>query len=138
MLVALLVAHTATGADLLRVREAWIQEGPPTVPVLAGYLTVQNTSGREVRLVGVTSEIAERVEIHRTEFSDTTATMRRMTQLTLPPGATLAFTADGYHLMLFGVEKPPVAGAKITLELELASGEIVKTLAEVRRSPEAP
>ncbi|MGQ0657818.1 MAG: copper chaperone PCu(A)C [Chromatiales bacterium] len=134
----LLMAMPAWATEVLRVTEAWIQEGPPSVPVLAGYLTLENTTNQEVRVTRVTSEIAERVEIHRTEITDTTATMRRIPELTLMPRAKLAFASGGYHLMIFGVGKPPGAGDRVNLELQLGSGDKVKARAEVRRVSAAP
>jgi copper(I)-binding protein len=120
----------------LRVVDAWIQEGPPGIPVLAGYLTLENPTADTLRVMNVSSPIAERVEIHRTDITDMTATMTRVAELPLPPKGRVAFTPGGYHLMIFGVDEPPRAGARVPLELILDTGEKILVQATVRRDAE--
>lgn len=138
VIAGLLLAFPTTAADTLRVRDAWIQEGPPTVPVLAGYLTLENPTGRDLRVTNITSPVAERVEIHRSEITEATATMTRIPQLLIPPRTTISFAPGGYHLMIFAVEQPPRAGTKVDLELQLSSGDKLTVQAEVRREPAEP
>lgn len=125
---------TASYAASLRIVDAWIEESPPGVPVLAGYVVLENHGPNAVRVTKVRSPKAERVEIHRSEVTDTTATMRRLTELTIPPGGRLAFSPGDYHLMIFGVEPTPQSGSKLPLEVELDSGEKITVQATVRRS----
>lgn len=135
---ALAVAHTlAHAAESARVAEAWIEEGPPDVPVLAGYATIRNPTAQTARLLNVSSPRAERIEIHRSEITENTATMTRVGELPIPPGGEIRFTPAGYHLLIYGVAPPPAAGEKMPLEFEFDGGRKLAVEAIVRRS-EAP
>ena len=135
---ALAVACTvAQAAESARVAEAWIEEGPPDVPVLAGYATVRNPTAQTARLLNVSSPRADRIEIHRSEITENTATMTRVGELPIPPGGEVRFTAAGYHLMIYGVSPPPAAGEKVPLEFEFDGGRKQTVEATVRRG-EAP
>jgi periplasmic copper chaperone A len=135
LLSALMLAFAAPGAGAagLRVVNAWIEEGPPSVPVLAGYLVLENPTAQTVKLVTVRSPLAERIEIHRSDITEATATMTRIKELPLPARSKLAFSPAGYHLMIYGVEESPRAGARMPLELQTADGAIIKVDATVRR-----
>lgn len=135
---ALGIAYTlayATGS--VRVAEAWIEEGPPDVPVLAGYATIQNATAQTARVLNVSSPRAERVEIHRSEITENTATMTRIGELPIPPGGEVRFTPAGYHLMIYGVAPPPAAGEKLPLKFEFDDDRMV-TVEALVRSNEAP
>ncbi|QIB41569.1 copper chaperone PCu(A)C (plasmid) [Rhizobium oryzihabitans] len=49
---------------------------PPVAPVLGGYVTIVNTGQESDRLVGGTTNIAERLEIHESSLVDGVAKMR--------------------------------------------------------------
>jgi copper(I)-binding protein len=125
------------GAESARVTDAWIEEGPPGVPVLAGYVLIQNPTAQTARVVKVASPRAERIEIHRTDITENTATMTRVSVLPIPPGGEIRFSPNGYHLMIFGVQEPPGPGEKVPLSFEFDGGSTVAVDAIVRRA-EAP
>jgi copper(I)-binding protein len=85
-------------------------------------------------LVNVSSPRAERIEIHRSEITENTATMTRVGELPIPPGGEVRFTPAGYHLMIYGVSPPPAAGEKVPLEFEFDGGRKQTVEAAVRRS----
>ncbi len=132
---ALAVAHTlAHSAESGWVEDAWIEEGPRDVPVLAGYATIRNPTARTARLLNVSSPRAERIEIHRSEITENTATMTRVGELPIPPGGEIRFTPAGHHLMIYGVAPPPAAGEKLPLVFEFDEGRKLTVQAVVRRS----
>lgn len=132
--VALAIAcPMAHAAGSVRVAEAWIEEGPPDVPVLAGYATIQNPTTQTARVLSVSSPRAERIEIHRSEITENTATMTRVGELPIPPGGEVRLTPAGYHLMIYGVAQPPAAGEKLPLEFQFDGDRKVTVEAIVRR-----
>ncbi len=132
---ALASAYTlAQAAGSVRVTDAWIEEGPPDVPVLAGYATIQNSTAQTVRVLSVSSPRAERIEIHHSEITEDTATMTRVGELPIPPSGEVRFTPAGYHLMIYGVAQPPAAGEKLLVEFEFDGARKLTVEAIVRRS----
>ena len=135
LLASLIAVMPAQAADL-SVTRAWIEEGPPGLTVLAGYLDLENRGDHELTIAEISSTIAERIEIHRTEIDDNTVTMRRIPTLVLAPHSHLDFKPGGYHLMIFGVTQPPHAGQKVRLDVTTGAGDHVLVDAEVRRPGE--
>lgn len=126
-------ANGAMAADPIAVTHAWIQEGPPGLTVLAGYMEIENRSDQALHIVRIESSIAERIEVHQTLIERNTATMKRVPELILPPHSRLAFNPGDYHMMIFGVENPVHAGDRVELKLHLAGGTVVAVTAEVRK-----
>lgn len=131
-LVSIIAVAPVQAADLL-VSHAWIEEGPPGLTVLAGYLDLANRGDHELTIKQISSTIAERIEIHRTEIEANTVTMRRIPTLVLAPHSHLDFKPGGYHLMIFGVANPPRAGEKVRLDITTDAGNHVLVDADVRK-----
>jgi len=101
---------------------AWVRALPPGQPNTAAYLTATNHGTAAVTIVGGSREV------------DGLQRMEQVAQLALAPGQSLAFAPGGTHLMLMGLAQMPVPGEQVRLCLQLAGGEQVCTLAEVRKS----
>jgi periplasmic copper chaperone A len=69
------------------------------------------------RLLGASAGIAEEAMMHRSEMKDGMATMSGVDSLDIAPGAELAFSPGGYHLMLIGLKKPLKEGDHFSLSL---------------------
>ena len=77
--------------------------------VTGGGMTVTATGG-DVRLVAVSSEAAERVELHTMEIEDDMMRMRQVDGFDIADGETLSLEPGGPHLMLFGFDQSLAAG----------------------------
>ena len=113
---------------------AWVRALPPGQPNTAAYLTATNRGAAAVTIVGAVAAIAAGTEIHTTREVDGLQRMEQVAQLAVAPGQSLAFAPGGTHLMLMGLAQMPVPGEQVRLCLQLAGGEQVCTLAEVRKS----
>lgn len=119
---ACLLAGTAFAHDFkagkLELRHPWSALAPPVAPVLGGYVTIVNTGQESDRLVGGTTNIAERLEIHESSLVEGVAKMRPAKQgLEIAPGATLALQPGGTHIMLVKPINRPVEGEKFKATL---------------------
>ena len=137
-LLLLLAGEPVAAAAALQVHDAWIEEGPPGMTVLAGYLDIENRGDTVVQISGIRSDAAGQIEIHRTELHDGTASMVELATLSLPPHTRLKFRQGGYHLMLMGLRGPLKAGDKVDLQLRLGDGRNEGVAAEVRRGDAEP
>lgn len=121
-------------AQPVELVDAWVRALPPTQKTTAAYLTVKNPAGVSQEISGARSELAGRVEMHRTREVDGLMRMERVQRVTLAPGAALEFTPGGLHLMLLELERMPAEGEFVPLCLELTTGASVCTRAPVRRA----
>lgn len=97
--------------------------GEPTGPNAALYLTVE-TDGSD-RLLGASTDVASRVEIHETEMADDgTMTMTPVEGLDVGADAALVLEPGGKHLMLVEAQRLQ-AGETVEVTLRFQdAGEI--------------
>jgi len=115
------------------VRDAWVQETPPGVAMMAGYMELRNNTSRRQVLVAASSSGFETVTIHRTIVKDGMAGMEHLLQIGLAPNANLIFAPGGYHLMLMNPKRTLHAGDSVVINLEFRGGLVLPVAFEVRK-----
>ena len=131
-LVALALAATLAAlpalAGELSVTNAWSRATPPGVTVGVAYLTLENDTGKPDRLLKISSPVAAKLQVHRTEVLDGIARMREVAVLHVDAGQVLEFAPNGMHVMLTGLKQPLVEGKTFEIEMlfELAGPRKVK------------
>ncbi|WP_269499748.1 copper chaperone PCu(A)C [Castellaniella sp. S9] len=130
MIVALLAAIIpmvqAAEPSTITVHDAWVRATPPGIQVGGGYVTVTNTGKQADRLVGASSPLAEKAEIHVSETIDSMARMRWLKDgVEIPAGKEVMLAPGGIHLMFMGLKQAIIKGEEVpvTLQFEQA-GEI--------------
>jgi len=120
-LIALAFAAALAGrpalAGELAVANAWSRSTPPSARVGVVYFTLENDTKKSDRLLKLTTPVASKVEVHRTEVLHGIARMREVAVLHVDAGQTLEFQPGGLHVMLTGLKQPLVAGTAFDLEL---------------------
>ena len=115
LIAAVVVPSAAPAADEIRVIDPWARA---TVPgQKAGGVYMEIVSPRDARLTGVSSPLAGAAEVHSMTMDGDTMKMRAVEALDLPAGRPVKLAPGGYHVMLFDLKKPLVAGEKVPLTL---------------------
>lgn len=125
-------AAAADGAFV--VRNAWVREAPPGAEVLAAYFEIENRTAAERRLIAVSSQDAERIEIHTVTLHDGVARMTPIQALAIPAGGVVALKPGGYHLMLHKPRRALTEGMTVAIELRFDAGAPLTVQAPVRRA----
>jgi hypothetical protein len=127
-LTAVLLAAMPAFAGSLSVTNAWSRSTPAGVTVGVAYFTLENDTGKSDRLLKITTPVASKVQVHRTEVLDGMARMREVAVLHVDAGQTLEFAPNGMHLMLMGLKQPLAEGQTFEIELlfEVAGPRKVK------------
>jgi len=103
----------------LKIGHPWSRATPPAAQVAGGFLTITNTGRVDDRLVAVTSEASERVEIHQMKMDAGVMRMRQLSEgLALPAGKQTTLAPGSYHLMFIKPRQPFKAGDRITATLQ--------------------
>lgn len=123
--------------EALELKSAWVRALPPFQPNTSAYLTLVNVGEVAIAVVGASSDIAQKVEIHRTREVDGLMRMEQLEGLALAPGDQLELAPGGTHLMLLDLAYMPAPGDEVRLCVQLASGGEVCTVADVRKSADA-
>ena len=132
--VATLLAALPAFADGLTVTNAWSRTTPPGVTVGVVYFTLKNDTGKSDRLLKISSPIASKVQVHRTEIQDGMARMREVAVLHVDANQSVEFAPNGMHVMLMGLKKPLVEGQKFQLDLLFEVAGPRKVQVVVRKS----
>jgi len=110
-------------AGNLEISHPWSRATPAGAHVAAGYLVVMNKGTTADRLVGGSSSISGKVEIHEMAMKDNVMTMRPIPGgLPIEAGQSVTLGPGGYHIMFEDLKTPLKEGGKFaaTLQFEKA------------------
>ncbi len=114
------------------VTDPWVVV-PPTPDTTAAFATLRNTSGQEVRLVGVDTDLAAMVQVHETVTEGNVAHMQEVAGgLAIPARGTVQLKPGGYHVMLMQLTRPVKEGDQVQLTFRFSDGTTVPVTAPVR------
>ncbi|MDP2411559.1 MAG: copper chaperone PCu(A)C [Pseudolabrys sp.] len=117
----------------IRVIHPWSRATPPVVPVAGGYLRLINLGEEPDRLLAVSSEIAEKVELHESTVTDGIARMRPLPGgLTINAGETVELKLGQAHIMFIKPIRPLKEGERFeaTLLFEKAGSLMIEFMVQ--------
>ena len=131
-LMALSLAATLVAAQV-KVEGAWAR---PTVPGQqggGGFVTL--TSAGADRLVGGSTTLAQRFELHTMAMKGDVMEMRQVDAIELPAGKPVKLEPGGLHVMFIGLKQPLAIGSKVPVTLKFDKAGEVKVEFEVMARP---
>ena len=132
VLVLLLSACAAPTAENVEVKDAW------TRPATRGgngavYFTIRSSAAEE--LVGVSSDVAEAVEMHESKMSGDVMEMRQVQAVPLGAGEEMIFEPGGLHVMLVNLRQDLNAGDEIDITLHFKNYHDIPLRVPVQDTP---
>ncbi len=119
-------------AGNLVMTQAWSRATPGGAKVGGGYLTITNEGSTPDRLIGGSSDVAAKVQVHEMSMNNGVMTMRPLEQgLLIEPGKTVKLSPGGLHLMLLDLKAPLKQGEKVPVTLEFEKAGKVSVMFEV-------
>ena len=121
-LVFLLAAPFARGESGISVKDPWVRQNPPGTSVTAAYMVIENPAGAD-ELLEVICGCSAEGSLHVIEMkkgSDFHGDEGRFPSIAVPPGASVALSPGGSHVMLMGLSGD--MGESVVLELRFRSG----------------
>lgn len=110
----------------MTVEQPWSRATPPGSKIGVGFMQLKNAGAAPERVVGVSSPVAGRVEMHVTMREGDVMKMRQVESFEIPAGGTFELKPGGAHLMLMDLSRPLKQGERVPLTLKLESGAEVK------------
>ena len=101
----------------LTVETPWSRATPGKARSGVIYLTISNQGDAPDKLVSITTPVATRAEIHRSQMKDGMITMQPFRELTLRPGSSVLLRPGGLHVMLMGLKAPLKRGGTFDMTL---------------------
>lgn len=112
-LAAPALAHEVTVGDL-QIIHASIPQPAENAMAAGGFMAIVNNGPEADRLIGVESDIAEKVETHESKVDENgVGTMQHVDFIDIPAGETVNLEHGGYHIMFMGLKEPLVEGEMV-------------------------
>jgi copper(I)-binding protein len=129
IVAAVLAAWTALPAQAedvtiggLKISAPWARATPKGASVGGGYMKITNTGTAPDRLVGGSTDICRRFEVHEMKMEGGVMKMRPLADgIEIKPGQTVTLDPSGYHVMLVGLNKQLMQGDHFKATLEFAT-----------------
>ncbi|MBV8746083.1 MAG: copper chaperone PCu(A)C [Xanthobacteraceae bacterium] len=128
-------------AGALQITQPWSRATPKGAEVAGAYLKITNTGTTPDRLLGGSSPVAGRFEIHEMSMDKGVMKMRPVQGgLEIKPGESVELKPGAYHVMMLDLKQPLKKGdhVKATLNFEKAgSVDIEYNVVGVGETPAA-
>jgi len=131
-LILLLCAALPAWAQV-SVEQPWSRATPPGARIGVGFMQLRNSGAAAERIVGASSPLAGRVEMHVTTREGDVMKMRQVESFEIPAGGTFELKPGGAHLMLMDLKRPLAEGARVPLTLRLENGGVLNVELTVQK-----
>ncbi len=111
--------EVAATKNLVSISDTWVRPTNPGQEVGAAYMTF--LSQQDTTLVSIESSVTDSVEIHNMSMENGVMKMRMLEKLALKAGVPYKLAPGGFHLMLFDLKKPLIAGEQVSFTLHFKS-----------------
>jgi copper(I)-binding protein len=121
LLSLLAAALFSTGAlAQVTVLDPWVRATVPQQKAAGAFMRVQSATAQ--RLVGVSTPVAGRAELHEMAMENNTMRMRQVDAVDLPAGKPVNLAPGGYHVMFFDLKRQLKEGETVPVTLVLQDG----------------
>ena len=116
-LFALLAAGLFSTGALAQVTvvDPWVRATVPNQKASGAFMQVR--ASQAARLVGISTPVAGRAELHKMAMENNTMRMRQVDAIDLPAGKAVNLASGGYHVMLFDLKRQLKEGERVPLTL---------------------
>lgn len=118
------VSISARAADhcLPKAEQGWIRLPPVAMPMMAGFVRIENPCAQAAVIVSAESLSFGEVTTHETREVDGVNKMREVEQLRVEPGKAVELKPGGMHLMLYRPYQTLKEGDEAVITLKLQDG----------------
>ena len=116
----------------LTIEASWARATAGAARTGAAYLRIVNAGAEADRLLGASSPVAERVELHTHMTTGGVVRMRRIEAVSVPGNETAELKPGGDHAMLMGLTGPLKQGSTFPLTLSFENAGTITVPVAVR------
>ncbi|WP_368564480.1 copper chaperone PCu(A)C [Pseudoxanthomonas sp. UTMC 1351] len=132
--LSLSISASAHAADCLpKAGQGWIRLPPMAMPMMAGFVRIENPCAQAAVIVSAESLSFGEVTVHETREVDGVNKMREVEQLRIEPGKAVELKPGGMHLMLYRPYEALKEGDEAVIALKLQDGRSIPVTFTVRK-----
>lgn len=129
----ILTLSLALAKPKIVVEKAWVRLVPKVSKVSAMFFTLKNLGDEDDYLLGGSSDICERVEIHKTVMVGDRVKMVKIDRLKVSKHSEVVFKRGSFHIMLINLKRPLKEGERVKVLLKFEKSGKVLVSATVKR-----
>ncbi len=132
-------AKAATTVGAIEIDAPWSRPVASAGGNGAGYLKITNNGTDADELLGASSDVADRVEVHETTIDDKgVASMKKLDAVELKSGQSIELKPAGKHIMFLGLKEPLKEGGVVKAQLKFKkAGDVAVEFAVKTAAPAA-
>ena len=122
-------------ASSIQIENSWTRATPAGARFGMVFMTISNRASAADRLLSVSSDAADKVEIDEMTSTGGKMQMREITGgVAIPAAGSVVLKPDGYHIMLTGLKKRLAAGDALQVKLSFEKAGDVSVAVPVKAS----
>ena len=124
--------NIATVGDIL-ITEIWARTTPKTAKTGAAFFIIKNNGKTDDTLIGVSSGLAKKTEIHQSSMEKGIMKMRHVGKVAVPAGGTGILKPGSFHIMFMGLYNPINKGDEFPLTLIFEKSGTLKIIVKAQK-----
>ncbi|QKF81326.1 copper chaperone PCu(A)C [Halarcobacter ebronensis] len=132
LFLTMLLASTFSFASQIEIEDAYVRATPPAVQNSAAFMTIRNSSSKNILLVKASSDVAKVVELHTHEMKNGVMKMYQVPSIEILANKEVSLNPGGYHIMLIELNKALKTNDTITLKLVFSDNSTKEITVPVR------
>lgn len=133
LLICTLLFSLNSFAKGVEIQHQYVRATPPHATNSAAFFTIANNTDKNIELISVKSDVAERTELHNHVSEDGLMKMRPVEKVVINAHDQTALQPGGYHVMLLGLKAPLTEGENINITLYFNNGDEVKLITPIQK-----
>jgi len=131
----LLILVSCSQKKTIAIESAWIRPGIKG-NTTAGYFVLVNPTNQSDKLVSVSGNASNRIEIHQTSMENDVMSMHEQEFIEIPEKSKVEFKPQGLHIMLMDLTADIIEGGQIELTFQFEKAGLIKQTFEIKTSDE--
>ena len=125
--------NMVTIGDIL-ITEIWARTTPKTAKTGAAFFVIKNNGKTGDTLIGVSSGLAKKTEIHQSSMEKGIMKMRHVGKVAVPAGGIGILKPGSFHIMFMGLYNPINKGDEFPLTLTFEKSGTLKIMVKAQKS----
>ena len=118
--------------DLL-ITKIWARTTPKTAKTGAAFFMIKNNGETDDTLIGVSSKLAKKTEIHQSSMEKGIMKMRHVGKVSVPAGEIAFLKPGSFHIMFMGLYNPINKGDEFPLTLIFKKSGTLKIIVKAQK-----